>query len=430
MSQKIQEIEISKLNLWTENPRDPIKADIGDLEIIKRAIKNEGEKWNLPKLIDKMGGYYHFNKLPIVVEENKIFVVYDGNCRIAILKYLQNPEWSTEIEGTLFSKNEPEELKKLIKIPCAVCDRATALDIIYKDNISNNTWTPLTQSYFEYYLLEREKSLFLEFEEVTGLISKHEKLNQRFVKDEIITEKNLESIGFRIENKKLFFSGKEENAKLVLETLVFLIEEGKINTRSDDKKGTIRVKSGDLGNTIKTLESNIADKIISFEEENKTLFSEKQILNIEKDINTNKGTRRRKKESFLIFGGKLSLKTSEAGDIYKDLTHLYDYYTKNKNTLSNTFPALIRVALRLLTESAAGGFGKLDTYIERNFSDAKKNLTKDDKNTLYNNSVDDEKKLIALLQNGGHTYSASSNIDQTLAMSIIIGAILKITHKK
>ncbi len=283
MKQEIKIIKISELHLWTENPRDPIKTNIGDLEVIKRAIKNEGEKWNLPKLIQKMGDYYHFNKLPIVVEENKKYIVYDGNCRIAILKYLQNPQWSGDIEGSLFPKHEPDGLKSLTEIPCAVCDKATALDIIYRDNISNNTWSPLTQSYFEHYLLNKDKSLFLEFEEVTGLISKHEKLNQRFVKEEVITEKNLESIGFSIQNNKLLFSSNKEDAEFILQSLISLIEDGVIKTRDDEKKGTVRIKTGKLGDTLKELIPENKVKIKKFDKTKEKETSQDFFNNIQQE---------------------------------------------------------------------------------------------------------------------------------------------------
>lgn len=153
MTQEVKTIKISDLCLWTENPRDPVGEDIGDLEIIKKAIKNDKGKWNLPRLIEKMGEFYHLNKLPIVVFKDSKYIVFDGNCRIAILKYLQNSDWSFDLEGSLFPTSEPKELKELVEIPCNVCDEETALKIIYLDNISNNTWTPLQQSYFEHYHL-------------------------------------------------------------------------------------------------------------------------------------------------------------------------------------------------------------------------------------------------------------------------------------
>ncbi|MDP1695180.1 MAG: hypothetical protein Q8L34_06600, partial [Candidatus Woesearchaeota archaeon] len=120
VSQEIKEIVISDLSLWSENPRDPIDSEIGDLELIKRAVKDDNKKWNLPRLIKDMGPHYDYSELPTVVFENNKFFVYDGNRRIAVLKYLQNPTWTHQVEGKLFPSSEPVLLKNLKKIPCNV----------------------------------------------------------------------------------------------------------------------------------------------------------------------------------------------------------------------------------------------------------------------------------------------------------------------
>lgn len=324
MKQEILDIPIKDLHLWTENPRDPIKSDVGDLEIIKRAIKNEGDKWNLPKLIQKMGDYYHFNKLPIVVKESGKYIVYDGNCRIAILKYLQNKQWSVDIEGSLFPKYEPKGLKELTDIPCVVCNREIALDIIYKDNMSNNTWTPLIQSYFEHYLLGKEKSLFLEFEEATGLVSKHKKLNQRFVKDEVITEKNLESIGFSLQNNKLLFSTNKEDSEFILKSLISLIEDGVINTRSDEKKGTVRIKTGELGDTLEELISESKVKIKKFDKTKVKEISQDFLNDLQKKSKNNNVINQPKTPVGLFFKKKIpyGLSSSSLKIIYDELASI------------------------------------------------------------------------------------------------------------
>ena len=57
MKQEIEYIEIDKLRLWSENPRDPINKEANDFEIISHALKDDYKKWNLDKLINKMGTY-------------------------------------------------------------------------------------------------------------------------------------------------------------------------------------------------------------------------------------------------------------------------------------------------------------------------------------------------------------------------------------
>jgi len=57
-----------------------------------------------------MGSHYDFSELPTVVFKNNKYIIYDGNRRIAVLKYLQNPDWSYQIEGKLFPSSEPENM--------------------------------------------------------------------------------------------------------------------------------------------------------------------------------------------------------------------------------------------------------------------------------------------------------------------------------
>ena len=88
------------------------------------------------------------------------------------------------------------------------------------------------------------------------------------------------------------------------------------------------------------------------------------------------------------------------------------------------------MALRLLCESAAKDKNsKMDTYLSKYFDDAKKALDQDVKTTLSNNNVS-KTSIVQLLHTGAHRYQSSGNMDQTIAMSIIIGQILSITHSK
>lgn len=124
------------------------------------------------------------------------------------------------------------------------------------------------------------------------------------------------------------------------------------------------------------------------------------------------------------------MRFGEVSDIYRDITDLYQFYIKNKKTLSQSFPSLIRMSLRLLCEAAAKDCGLgLDDFLKTYFDDAKKSLDQDTKTTLANQNVTND-SLIQLLHTGAHNYSSSSNLEQTIAMSIIIGAILEISHGK
>ena len=107
-------------------------------------------------------------------------------------------------------------------------------------------------------------------------------------------------------------------------------------------------------------------------------------------------------------------------------------YISNKNNLSPSFPCLIRMSLRLLCETAANdilGNNDLGTYIKTNFALAKKTLSQDQKTLLANQNVKDD-TMLQLLHTGAHNYKTTPNVEQTIAISIILGAMLMITHKK
>ena len=95
-----------------------------------------------------------------------------------------------------------------------------------------------------------------------------------------------------------------------------------------------------------------------------------------------------------------------------------------------SFPSLIRMALRLLCEAAAKDCSQdLDKYVKTNFVAAKGTLGSDKKTSLSNQNVT-ETSILQLLHTGAHTYAASANMEQTLAISLIVGAILSTTHSK
>ena len=86
MGQVIENIRVKDLVLWTENPRDPISVSASDDDVIRRAISDPNNKWDLKKLACDMGEYYDFSELPIVVYKKGKPLVYDGNRRVVLAK--------------------------------------------------------------------------------------------------------------------------------------------------------------------------------------------------------------------------------------------------------------------------------------------------------------------------------------------------------
>lgn len=109
---------------------------------------------------------------------------------------------------------------------------------------------------------------------------------------------------------------------------------------------------------------------------------------------------------------------------------MHEFYLKEKDNLSHTFPSIIRMALRLLCETAANDSNsELVDYVTDNFPKSKKTFSRDLKTTLSNQNVT-EASIVKLLHTGAHSYKSSSNMEQTIALSIAIGGMIAITHGK
>jgi hypothetical protein len=411
MDQEVKNIKIKDLVLWTENPRDPIDEKATDQDIVDRALDDSLSKWTLPKLAREMGDYYDFSELPTVVYHGNKPVVYDGNRRIILGKIKHGivtiPN-GTSIELPDF----PED------IPCNVCITKIALNNVYRKHSDSGSWQPLERDIFLHKFMGEEKSPFLILEEDTGIISANPHLNHRFVKDEIFKEETLNLMGFKIQNGRLNSVHNDQESFTILSDISHKIENKAISTRNN------------RGKVIEVLEPT-SQKLIDKNKNGKSHLS-KIRFNNSKDANKNQRQSKRtpKKESE-IFGGKLFLNIGEVSNLYRDIVDLNKFYNENKNELSQTFPSLIRMSLRLLCEAAAkeNKKKKLDNYLKENFEKAKSTLDQNIKTTLSNHNVKED-SIVQLLHTGAHNYQSSNNMEQTIALSIIIGAILTITHGK
>lgn len=371
MSQEIKIIPVKELYLWTENPRDPVDVSFTDYDIIARAIKDDAKKWNLPKLLQDMGTYYDFSELPTVVKDGDKYVVYDGNRRIAILKYLQNSDIYRDFWWWLFLSLEPKELVSLTEIPCNLCDKNTALKNIERKHINNGTWSQLDRDYFAYNFRNESKSLFMQFDEVTGLLSKHKKLNQRFVKEEILTEKNLKSIWFCIDNWKLLSMYNKQDTNDILWKLTDLIESWYLKTRTNESKWTIRVQSGYLG---KILQDKTWMPITDFSRKWSQCVLSINYNGIDAQSSMDslgwweKPARRTPITQYnkddLLFWRILSLKSWKINDLYSWLCLLYDKFKNNEKILIYILP-IIGMSLRLILDVAWREYFKDDPNLSQ-----------------------------------------------------------------
>lgn len=415
--QEIQTIKISDLHLWSENPRDPVDASSTDFDIIKRAIADNPLKWSLQKLIEEMGSHYDFSELPTVVSVDGKSIVYDGNRRIAVLKYLQNENLYSSLGGGLFFKLEPKELRELTKIPCNVCDKDTALTNIERKHSTNGSWGVLEREYFRDVHRGHAKSVFLRIDEQTKLITNNPSLNKRFVKDEVLTKKNLNQIGFDVDEERGVVSNySEKDAKEIFEKIPLLIE---------DKAVTTRDNRGELKKILIEKYPELKKKLMSFDSSKKNSVLNVQSNSVQQRMRKTPVSR----TSDEIFGRTLILESGKVNDLYRALVDI-DVQTKGDDAVL----PFVGMALRLLIEIAARVHYKdnTDDQIAKKFlKDAKSHLSQSDKNhlSLTDDWLSDKTNLNAILQKYAHGTILYTR-EGILATSRIVADILEHYFKK
>jgi hypothetical protein len=408
VDQQVRYMKLEQLVLWTENPRDPIDKNASNQDVVDKALADKELRWALPKLAKEMGTRYDFSELLTVVFHGKIPVVYDGNRRV-ILGFIKHALVTVPAGITFPSISFP------LEIPCNVCKKAVALENVLRKHGESGSWHPLERDIFLHKQMGQKKSALLIIEEATGLISSNPSLNRGFVKDEILTEENLKKMGFSIGGQELKTSHTDEDARALLTDVRHVVETKKVTTRKQ------------RGQLLQEL-SPASQKLIKKES------SVYRPLHIQMDTKTQGLSRlsaRTGKSRCEIFGGKLSLKQGLTNDLYRDIVDLYKFFEANKSHLSSTFPGLIRMSLRLIAELATEECGqeKMDNYLTSNYDAAKASLSQDQRTSLSNHNVD-KSSIVKLLQTGAHKYQSSTNLEQTLALSLIVGAILSISLGK
>lgn len=419
MDQTIKYIDISELVLWTENPRDPIDANATDQDVVNRAILDKNAKWNLKKLAKEMGNFYDFSELPTVVYIDNKPVVYDGNRRIILAKIKHNL-----VSIGDYQINVPDIPSQ---IPCNVCVEKIALQNIYRKHAESGSWDPLERDIFLHRFVGENKSHYLIFDESTnGYISSHPELNKGFVRMEVLNDKNLSDLGFSFEKDRMLTAHSKDELIILLNDILNKVSEKKISTRRNRGNilGVLDIRTKNIINKNKTAKHRV---IVDFGNES----SLQQHYSILPTDNLNKRTKRVKSNNLPLFGGSLYLKSGDINNLYRDICEIYDYYEKNRTRFSNSFLSIVRMSLRLLCESASKDLGntKIDNYISTYSKEAKSSLSQDTKTFLSNLNVS-ESTLPQLLHTGAHDYSASRLYEQTIGVSILLGAILSISHGK
>ena len=355
MRQEILNIKLEDLVLWTENPRDPITPDSNDQDVANKALQDKDNKWNLSKLVAEMGDFYDFSEIPTVVMEKGKPVVYDGNRRVLLGK-IKNGEISVPNDYNIDLSATPVFPTEL---PCNVCDRETALKSVFRKHSTTGTWNVLDRDIFLSKYMNEPKSTFLTVEEYTGIISGNPSMNQRFVKDEVLVDRVLNPLGIKIESGKLYTNLTEEGLRRVLQDIVEKVSNKSISTRSN----RYHVVEALDETTKRIVEKN---KTKPFKEVSPNLTQPSQQATSGQQ--SPRLTKRTQKKDSVLFGDVIELRQGNVNDLYRDILSIAEYYLANKEKLSNKFPALLRMSLRLLVETSASEDNKgIDKYIDAYF---------------------------------------------------------------
>ena len=439
--QKVKELSISRLVLWSENPRDPLpdrKIGRENDRIIRRAIEDVDKSWKLLSLLKTMGEMYDSSDLPIVVMKDGHPIVYDGNRRVILAMIKHNEKYLKLLPSSARRKLEGFDVDK--KLYCDVCTEATALKLIIRKHADSGSWKPIQQGLFRMRYMGESPSILLQINSLTdGAIEKSKMLNQRFVEEEVFTRSHLESLGISIEGDSIMSAYTKDELVSILRDIFKLIEKGDISTRK-------RPALGKLPSSL----SERSQALCSSKKDQPRVYTEKYVpiepapieggAREEKTV-PKKRTPRSKMYETPLFGGPLTLKDSPVNNLYIEVAALDKLITKNVGKgLTEDAYVVIRMALRLLCETAWKDLKKegLEQYLKDYFKSAKAKLSKGEKTLSSKNlseedpkSLETHKQLLSLLNDSAHTYDESTrNYKQTVAMSVMVGAILSCSHGK
>ena len=438
--QKVKELSISRLVLWSENPRDPLpdrKIGRENDKIIRRAIADEDESWKLSSLLNQMGDAYDFSEIPTVVVKDGCPVVYDGNRRVILAIIRHTPKYLKLLPNSMRKKLEKFDVPK--ELYCNVCPEAQALKFIFRKHAESGNWKPIQQDLFRMNFLGESPSIRLLFNSLTnGDIEKSKLLNQRFVEEEVFTASHLDSLGISIENGCIKSPYTEGELQGILRDIFKLIENRKISTRN-------RLVPGQLPSLLSERSQVICSSKKGRPRENEVKYTSTDPTPIEERKEKaglpKKRTPRSKMFDTPLFGGPLSLKEGPVNNLYREIEAVDKLITKNVvKGLSEDAHIVTRMALRLLCETAWKDLKKegLGQYLKDYFEAAKAKLSKGEKTLSSKNLSEEDPKplethtqLLSLLHDSAHTYDESvRNYKQTIAMSVLVGAILSCSHGK
>ncbi|MGE4294884.1 MAG: hypothetical protein AB7E49_04195 [Campylobacterales bacterium] len=411
-------IKISEIDLDVNNPRFPPVSNQRDA--IQSMLRDQGDK-----IVSLAADIYEKGLNPssklILFKSGSRYIDGDGNRRVTALKILETPSLADFMPKI---KNKIDAiLKKYGSIP------SEAGCVVFEDRDSIRHWVAINHGgeqggRGQISWNSEQKSRFeskpsigveaLDFLMHEKAITKDDKERiQKTTLDRLLSFKDVKSmLSINNNGEHFIFNNLENLRKVVLE-----LRDKKVDSVYDAKKGKDFVEQAILTPLSKSEQSG--PSVIA-----------PQANGLAAGDSQGTRTQRIKKHGLPVFGGTLSLKRGHVNNLYRDIESVYKFYLSEKKNLSDDFIVLFRMSLRLLAETAAKEVKmNLNDYLTNNYDQAKKNLDQDSKTSLSNQSVE-KNKIVQLFQTGAHDYVNSRNEEQALAMSVILGAILGISHGK
>ncbi|MDR2440381.1 MAG: hypothetical protein LBE12_13555 [Planctomycetaceae bacterium] len=441
-------IAIKDILLWNENARFPDKYfDENQQKLIDYMVLNKDFRIKkFAKEVVNDFGLPQVEKI-VVYFDGKSYIVREGNRRLATYKLLANPNLAGREKDFFRKLSENIVIDDEYMLECLVCKKEEDCErIITRKHLKKNnevSWQDTERARHKIRTQIGKRTDYLK-NTISTIVrkldipedGKEKVLGRGFVT--IFWRFFIGNIPARY--FKFKFDNKNElliaDAKFIgkLKVILWDVINKNVDSRSHNKNKDIEKylaeindeKIANISNEFERIANITNGKRLTDVGENKTIFStETPLISVRKTAIT-------KEVTFRPFGDeKLVLKTGNVNNIYSDFNRLYTYYEANKGNISASFPAIFRLMLRLLVEAASGNSTRdFSKYVKTNFAEAKNSLTPDERNTLSSKSCDDSTKLIQLLKAGGHNYKDSNDLNQTLAMSLIIGQMIKRTDGK
>lgn len=407
MTYEDKTLKVSELFLDERNPRFPEVNNQRDA--IQAMLEEQGEKIaNLATDIHKNG--LNPSSRLIVFKENNRYTDGDGNRRLTALKILETP--SLTDSHPRIKKRIRQTLSTKGSIPKEVAC------VVFKQRKQARQWIENNH--------DGEQ-------EGRGLVRWNAEQKDRFrgkpsiglaALDDLAASKDItDDDRSRINKSTLDRLLEYKNSKTVLA----ISRDGEKYSFGDKEK----LKRAVLG-----LRDEKVDRVYTAEKGTgylaEVLSDQQSVTDVDKEEKRPEKrhgrSKRTKGQGLDPFGGTLSLRTGAVNNLYRDVESLFYYFRRNRNSFTESFIVIFRMSLRVLAETAAKDVSKsLKRYLEDEFDSAKETLNQNTKTTLSNQGVK-KGTIVQLLQTGGHDYHNSTNEEQALALSIILGRMLLSSH--